>query len=205
MVQERIRSLFAVPPDTSVRPDEAVALGAAVYASRLQLEDGAGLVVDPHARAYLETMKVTDVSAHSLGVSVFSSPPVGGVASPGSGRRTEVLLARNTPLPSRGSKTFYTRHPGETQIVIPVLEGDGPDPDACTRIGSVVIDHLPAARPAYQPVRVTMTYDRDGILEVTAEDETTHTVASTTIERSGAAASSTTDRAAAAVRAAVVL
>ena len=42
MVQERIRSLFGTLADTSVRPDEAVALGAALFAARCQMEEGVG-------------------------------------------------------------------------------------------------------------------------------------------------------------------
>lgn len=198
MVQQRIRTLFAADPDTSVRPDEAVALGAAIEAARLQLEEGAGLVLDPEAREYLEAMTVTDVSAHSLGVSVFAG------AEGSATKHMEVLLARNAPLPHESAKVFYTRYPGETRIVVPILEGEGPDPDACTRIGEVVIEGLPPGRPAYQPVQVTMAYNRDGILEVTAQDVGTATAVSTTIERVGATTSSAEDRAAAAVRAAVV-
>jgi molecular chaperone DnaK len=203
MVQERIRTLFGTAPDTSVRPDEAVALGAAVYAARLQMEEGAGLVMDPEARDFIESMKVTDVSAHSLGVSVFTGPTEG-AGGVGGDKHMQVLLGRNTPLPDERSKVFYTRHPGETRIVVPILEGEGPDPEECTRIGQVIIDGLPAGRPAFQPVTVTMAYDRDGILEVTARDDQTQATVSTTIERTGRTTSASADRAADAVRAATV-
>jgi molecular chaperone DnaK len=199
MVQERIRSIFGKSPDTSIRPDEAVALGAAVYAARLQIEDGASLVMDPEVRDYIESMTVTDVSAHSLGVSVFAS-----AEPPGSPRTMEVLLGRNTPLPDQQSKVFYTRHAGETRIVVPILEGEGPDPEDCNRIGQVVIEGLPPDRPAFQPVSVTMAYDRDGLLEVTARDEDSQTTVSTTIERTNQIVSTSVDRAIDAVRAATV-
>lgn len=195
MVQARIRSLFGSEPDTSIRPDEAVALGAAVEATRLQLEDGAGLVLDPDARQYLETMTVTDVSAHSLGVSVFAK-------STDSEKHVEILLPRNTSLPYENSRRFYTRFSGETRIVIPILEGESSDPDECKRLGQLVIDGLPADRPAFQPVSVTMIYNRDGILEVTAKDEETGALVATTIERTG---STSSDAADCAVRNALVL
>ncbi|HVA06436.1 MAG TPA: Hsp70 family protein, partial [Acidimicrobiales bacterium] len=117
MVQERIRAIFGRDPDTSVRPDEAVALGASVEAARLQLEEGTGLVLDQAAREYLEAMTVTDVSAHSLGVSVFTG------TGPSGTKHLEILLARNSPLPQEASKVFFTRHPGETRVVVPILEG----------------------------------------------------------------------------------
>jgi molecular chaperone DnaK len=197
MVKDRIRALFGREPDTSVRPDEAVALGAAIEAARLQLEDGAGLVLDPDARDYLEAMTVTDVSAHSLGVSVFADGT--SVA-----KRTEVLLERNTPLPQRAEKTFYTARAGETRIVVPVLEGEGADPDACIRIGEVVIDDLPPDRPAYQPVTLAMAYDRDGILKVSARDHQSGAEVTTTMTRVGAPSASAAERGDVAVRSLIV-
>ena len=176
MVQERIGRLFGTAPNTTVRPDEAVALGAALFAARLQLEEGSGLMIEPDAQEYIEAMTLSDVSAHSLGVSVFQADGE---------RRMQVLLARNTSLPCEKSQIFFTMHPGETRIVVPVLEGDGPDPATCTRIGQVVVDGLPGDRPPHQPVSITMAYDRDGIVRVTARDEGSGAEVSTAIERTG--------------------
>jgi molecular chaperone DnaK len=91
------------------------------------------------------------------------------------------LLPRNTALPFSAERTFYTMRPGETQIIIPVLEGETTDPDLCRRVGVVVIDGLPPGRAAHQPVSVTMSLNRDAILQVAAVDVTTGAQASTTI------------------------
>jgi molecular chaperone DnaK len=174
-VQERMREIFGRAPDTSVRPDEAVALGSALFAAQRQLERGGALVMEASARAYLERLSVTDVAAHSLGVSVFEGA---------AGRQRPLmvpLLPRNTALPFEVERTFYTMRPGETRIVIPVLEGESDDPDLCHRIGVVTIDGLPAGRPDHQPINVTMSLNRDGLLEVSAADVTSGAQASTTI------------------------
>ena len=183
VVRERIRSVFGVEPDTSVRPDEAVALGAALFAARRQLERGGALVMEPAAREYLEELAVTDVAAHSLGISVFESArPGAGIGSMARQRQVmTALLPRNTALPFSAERTFYTMRPGETQIIIPVLEGESADPDLCRRAGVVVIDGLPPGRPASQPVTVTMSLNTDGILQVAAVDVATGAQASTTI------------------------
>jgi molecular chaperone DnaK len=174
-VRERMQDIFGVPPDTSVRPDEAVALGAALFAAQRQLERGGALTMEPAAREYLERLSVTDVAAHSLGISVFDSPE-------GMGRPVmTALLPRNTALPFEAERTFYTMRPGETRIVVPVLEGESTDPELCRRVGEVVVDQLPAGRAAHQPVQVTMRLDRDGILQVSAVDVTTSAAATTTI------------------------
>ena len=81
---------------------------------------------------------------------------------------TAALLPRNTALPFSAERTFYTMRPGETQIIIPVFEGETTDPDLCRRVGTVVIDGLPPGRPANQPVSVTMSLNRNAILQVAA-------------------------------------
>jgi molecular chaperone DnaK len=170
-VRERVRDIFGRLPDTSVRPDEAVALGAALFAAQRQLEQGSVLVMEPQARDYLENLTVTDVAAHSLGISAFDVS-----------RHVMVpLLPRNTRLPVDTRRTFYTMRPGEQRIMVPILEGEAADPELCRRIGAVVIDGLPPARPAHQEVLVTMRLDRDGILRVEAADVATGAAASTTI------------------------
>jgi len=195
VVRRRIRDMFGVEPDTSVRPDEAVALGAALYAAQRQLEQGHALMMDADAQDYLEGLSVTDVSAHSLGVSVFDAKGAEGGRS-----MMHALLDRNTSLPCEQSRTFYTMHAGETRIVVPILEGEESDPDLCMRIGEVIIEDLPPNRPSHQPVVVTMTYDRDGILAVSARDEESGREVRTSIERSGDVTSRSTDPATDAVR-----
>ena len=174
-VRARITDIFGAPPDTSVRPDEAVALGAALFAAKRQLEYGGALMMEAPARDYLERLSVTDVAAHSLGVSAFEDA---------GGRQRPVmapLLPRNTALPFAAERTFYTMRPGETRIVVPVLEGESGDPDLCRRVGVVVIDELPPGLPAHQPVTVTMSLNRDALLQVSAADVTTGAEATTTI------------------------
>ena len=191
-VRERVGQIFGQPPDTSVSPDEAVALGAALFAAQRQLEQGGALAIEPRAREYLEKLTVTDVAAHTLGISVF-----GAAAQPGSadgGHSMLPLLPRNTSLPFDTSRTFYTMRPGEQRILVPILEGEDTDPAMCRRIGEVIVDGLPAW-PAYQEVVVTMRLDRDGILRVAAADVATGTAASTTILRGQHQVSPDADRA----------
>lgn len=174
-VRQRMQDIFGAAPGTSVRPDEAVALGAALFAAQRQLERGGAVVMESGARDYLEQLLVTDVAAHSLGVSAFE-------AAQGQQRPVMTpLLPRNTSLPFAAERTFYTMHASETKIVIPILEGESRDPDLCRRVGTVVIEQLPPGRAAHQPVNVTMSLNRDGILQVSASDVTTGAEASTTI------------------------
>ncbi len=175
-VRDRISGIFGAPPDTSVSPDEAVALGAALFAAQRQLDGGGRPALQASTRQFLEQLTVTDVTAHTLGVPAHDPRP--------DGRSAEIVaqvLLRNTALPAQAERSFFTMHPGETTIVVPVLEGEDSDPGLCRRIGEVIIGDLPAGRPAYQRVSVTMRLDRDGILHVSATDHASGAAASTTI------------------------
>ena len=68
----------------------------------------------------------------------------------------------------------------------------------------MIIDGLPTDRPPHQPVTVTMAYDRDGILEVTARDDETQAIVSTSIERTGRVSTTSGDSVVDAVKSAVV-
>ncbi len=175
-VRERIHNVFGRQPETSVRPDEAVALGAALFAALRQLEHGGALVVADATREYLERLTISDVAAQTLGVCVFDRQPTAAwrqVMAP--------IIARNTSLPYEVKRSFYTMRAGETHIDVPILEGEELDPELCKRIGLVIVDGLPAGRPAHQEVVVTMRLDRDCILEVSAQDVATGAAATTKI------------------------
>ena len=193
-VRERVRDVLGLAPDTSVRPDEAVALGAALFAAQRQLERGDASALDPGAREYLERLTIHDVAAHTIGVSVLD------LSHPGGRQLMVPLLPRNARLPVEASRSFYTMRPGETSIVVPVLEGEESDPEFCRRVGQVVVSRLPPGRPPHQEVAVTMRLDRDGILQVTATDVSAGAAASTTINRGGGRQQLTEDAADAAVR-----
>ena len=49
-VRARMLDIFGAAPDTSVRPDEAVALGAALFAAQRQLERGGAGMIEAGAR-----------------------------------------------------------------------------------------------------------------------------------------------------------
>src|SRR5262249_31715871 len=114
-VRERVKDVLGLVPDTSVRPDEAVALGAALFAAQRQLERGDSLTLDPGALDFLERLTVNDVAAHTVGVSVFRAAEAG----VGAQQLVAPLLPRNTRLPVEASRSFFTMRPGETSIVVP--------------------------------------------------------------------------------------
>jgi molecular chaperone DnaK len=182
-VQQRLKALFGKEPDTSVRPDEAVAQGAALFAVGRQLEEGQALMLEPDARQYLESFQLTDVASHSVGVSVYDRPKDQGGRS-----IMSAVLSRNTPFGQSQTREFYTMRSNERQVIVPILEGEEQDPALCTRIGEVIVSDLPPDRPTAQPVQVTMRYNEQGILEVTAFDVRSGRTATADISRNTDAA-----------------
>jgi molecular chaperone DnaK len=66
-----------------------------------------------------------------------------------------------------------------------VIEGDAPDPMACSLLGKCRIAALPADLPKGSPVEVTYAFDTSGRITVRAEDRTSGQKASIEIERRG--------------------
>ena len=153
-VARMLRELSGQEPDRSLSPDEAVAHGAALYHGILRGDrDGHSGAPDPAA-------KVVNVNAHSLGLVTRSR----------SSNRflNSILIPRNTPLPHSGSQLFQTGNAGQTRLTIRIVEGEAPDPAACSLLGKFLIEPLPAGLPANSPVRLHYSYDASGRIKVQA-------------------------------------
>ncbi|HUT95649.1 MAG TPA: Hsp70 family protein [Thermoguttaceae bacterium] len=167
MVHEMLQQMTGIAPDHTVNPDEAVARGAALYASHLlaeQAEGGPG-----------SNFRVTNVNSHSLGAE--------GIEPETLRKANIVLIPRNTALPAKFTKRFITKRAGQRSIVIQVLEGESSLPDECTAIGRTVIRNLPPDLPQGWPVEVTFEYGANGRLTVHGVVPGTHHEAALSIER----------------------
>ncbi|MCS7304032.1 MAG: Hsp70 family protein [Thermoguttaceae bacterium] len=152
MVSRMLKQLSGMEPDHTVNPDEAVARGAAQYASYLLAKQG-GIYTRP-------SFEVVNVNAHSLGVEGID---------PDTMRKTNVILIpRNTPLPARFTERFATKTDNQRSIVIQILEGESTHPAECTPIARTVIRDLPTGLPKGWPVEVTFEYGTNGRLSVRA-------------------------------------
>jgi molecular chaperone DnaK len=146
-IGDMLTQLSNRPLDQSVSPDEAVAHGAALHAS-ICLSELAG---EP-AR-----FTVKNVNSHSLGV-------VG--IEPATGRpRTGHIIPRNSPLPISARRRFQLR-PGQTSIMLQVVEGESKSPDACIMIGQCDISGIPSNLSEKSKLEVRFRYRSDGRLSM---------------------------------------
>jgi molecular chaperone DnaK len=148
MVVDMLRQLSGKEPDASVSPDEAVAHGAALHAGILLAK----------AQGQPPAFKIRNVNSHSLGV-VGTDPAT-------KRKRTAVLIPRNTALPVKARRVFKTSKDNQESILVQIVEGESPSPEACTPLGTCIIRNLPRGLPARSSIDVEFRYSADGRLAV---------------------------------------
>jgi molecular chaperone DnaK len=148
-VQQRLRKEADKAGDQvcSQQPRQAVAYGAAAIASRARR---------PDAPAVMQR-----IASHDLGLRVWDKAS----GRPG----VQVLVQRNTPLPARHTTTIYTTREDQTRIVIEIVQSKGEEPSS---LGNFAFGPIAAPRKNY-PLELTVAYDVEGIVKVTARDPRT--------------------------------
>ncbi|PWT94767.1 MAG: molecular chaperone DnaK, partial [Candidatus Melainabacteria bacterium] len=146
-VQELVKSLTGgKEPNQSVNPDEVVAVGAAIQAGVLGGE--------------VKGVVLLDVTPLSLGIETM-----GGVMTR--------LVERNTTIPTRKSEVFSTADDNQTAVDIYVFQGERPMARDNKLLGNFRLDGIPPAPRGGPKVEVTFDIDANGIMNVTARDQST--------------------------------
>jgi molecular chaperone DnaK len=175
MTREMLEELAGKPPDNTLAVSEVVARGAALHAgilaaqrrdSRLHLEAAA-------AEALGQVVEI-NVNAHGLGIEVKAQEE----------RVNDVLIPKNTQLPTAASRVYRTVAAGQSKVRVKVLQGEARQPDACISIGECWIEGLPPGLPRGAPVQVRYGVGSNGLIDVMALDMTSGKMARTTIHRS---------------------
>lgn len=152
------------PIGGNVNPDEAVALGAAVYAAQkcgttFSLP-GASSAAPRFSLGALP--KLVDCTAHSMGMIAESEDRSRYVNS--------TIIAKNTPIPATNSREYAVRatpgRPGSLEIYL--LQGDDPAPLNNTVVGKYVVPKIPGERGRETHVLVSYSYTENATIEVGA-------------------------------------
>jgi molecular chaperone DnaK len=177
-VPRMLRRVTGREPYTGISPHTSVAQGAAIHAAILEAKyRGETSELAGKIRKMLASVKQENVNSHGLGVVAIN---------PKSGKEVNhVMIKRNTPLPVEVSQTFRTRKENQRRVTVQVLEGDAPDPVACSLLGKCRITDLPEVLPKHSPIEVTYAFDAAGRISVRAKDQTGGREAAIDIERHG--------------------
>lgn len=163
MVRNMLKELSGMEPDTSLNPDECVAIGACYYATKLKSDASIGAemsTVGDALRQVANSITVENVASHSIGIqSVIQGK-----------RSNVVMIPEQTPLPHEVTRYFATHADNQVTVEVKVLEGDSDDPEDCNLLGNAVIKGLPPQRKRGSKISVTYVYSDEGILTVKAQD-----------------------------------
>src|SRR5438270_839586 len=146
VIQELVKSLTGKDPHRGVNPDEVVAIGAAIQAGVLKGE--------------VKDVLLLDVTPLSLGIMV-------------EGERNNVLIERNTTIPTAKSQVYSTASDSQPSVEIVVLQGERPMARDNRILGTFTLDGIPPAPRGVPQIEVTFDIDANGILHVTAKDRGT--------------------------------
>ncbi len=169
MVRDMLRRISGMEPDCSQSPDEAVAHGAAIYASMLMQQDSAPEKVN---------CELINVSSHSLGLV--------GIHKQTREKINVVLIPKNTPLPCRAVRKFHTARANQHSVCISVVEGENRRPEECISLGKCVVRDLPSGLPPDTPIEVEYSYAANGRISVSARVPTIRQSARVEIKRDNA-------------------
>jgi molecular chaperone DnaK len=175
MTGQMLQELTGKTPDNSLAVSEVVARGAALHAGIMASHDyGADLLLEARARAALSQVVEINVNAHSLGIEVKQ----------GQERINDILIPKNTQLPTAASRVYCTVVENQQRVRVKVLQGEASQADACISIGECWIEGLPHNLPKSSPVQVRCGVGSNGLIDVMALDMTSGKMARTEIHRS---------------------
>jgi molecular chaperone DnaK len=176
MTSQMLEEISGKTPDKSLAVSEVVARGAAIHAGIVAARAGGedGLALDDDVREALGSIVEIHVNSHSLGIEVKRQ----------AARVNDILIPKNTQLPTAASRVYRTVVENQSRVRVKVLQGEAHQAEACISIGECWIEGLPPHLPKASPVQVRCGCGTDGLIDVMALDMTSGKMARAELHRS---------------------
>ena len=143
LVKKSVSEFFGKPVNDSLNPDEVVSLGAAIQADVL-----AGNNKD---------ILLLDITPLSLGIET-------------AGGLMDVLIPRNSKIPSKAARQYTTQVDGQSSMRISVYQGERDLVNDNRKLAEFNLKGIPAMPAGLAKIEISFTINADGILNVTAKE-----------------------------------
>ncbi|ADO72292.1 Hsp70 family protein [Stigmatella aurantiaca] len=155
IVQDRLTKFFGKPPSKGVHPDEAVAIGAALYAN--SLEDNSNLRI-----------QLLDVIPMAIGLEK-------------AGGAFHTVFPRNAAIPNAKQLLATTSMDNQTELAMRIFQGDHEMVAQNDMLGEFTFSGIRADKAGRVQVEITFDVSVEGILTMRARDPATGREMRTTV------------------------